>query len=187
MTRLLDYSGLYQLLAEFVARQRTGTILGKTDTNHSVMIGVRGGEIVSLICAGKRGRSAISAIREISALTVRIEDNAGLPGGPEMPATPEIMLALRPWASPEAISGPSASTDRSASHQGGNGPQLCDLFSQFVGPIAPVLCADAIRTAGGLNDEARKQQVILTLAQEIEDEGEATQFIEQARRMLGSA
>ncbi len=185
MTQMLDYSGLYQLLADFVAKKHTGTLLGKTDTNHSVMISVRGGEIVSLICAGKRGRSAIAAIRGITALTFRLEDHAGPPGGGAMPPTAEILLALRPWARPEDVGGLAAAPDRPAPDQAGDGPKLCDLLSEFVGPIAPVLCSDAIRAAGGLGDEARMQRVILTLAQEIENEAEAAQFIDRARRMLG--
>lgn len=185
MTKLLDYSGLYQLLADLVTKKRTGTILGKTDSNHSVMIGVRDGDIAYLICAGKRGRSAIPEIRKITALTVRLEDSATLLGGRDMPSTAEIMLVLRPWASPEAVSGVSAAPDPHAPHQEADGPKLCDLLSQFLGPIAPVLCSDAIRDAGGLTDEARRQQVILTLAQEIEDEAEAAQFIDRARALFG--
>ncbi|MGE5152590.1 MAG: hypothetical protein ACM3ST_01120 [Bdellovibrio bacteriovorus] len=180
MATLLDYSGLYQLLTDFVGKKRTGTILGKTDTNNSVIIGFRGGEVVSLICAGRRGRSAIAAIRKITAVTVRIEDSATPSSAADMPATADIMHGLSPWTSlEEAAPAPSPG-------QGGDGSGLCDLLSQFIGPIAPVLCSEAISAVGGLGDEARKQQVILTLAKEIENEREATQFIERARRLLGA-
>ena len=185
MAELLDYSGLYQLLADLVAKKRTATLLGRTDTNHSVMIGVGGGKIVSLICAGKRGHSAIPAIRTISALTYRLEDKAAMAGGADLPSTDDILHALRPWASVEDMADMAPPPGLLAPGQDGNGPKLCDLFSQFVGPIAPVLCSEAINAAGGLGDEARKEQVIFTLAKEIDDQAEAAHFIERARRILG--
>jgi hypothetical protein len=184
MATLLDYSGLYQLLTDFVGKRRTGTILGKTDTNNSLIIGFRSGEIVSLICAGRRGRAAVGAIRKINALTLRIEDNATPSNATDMPATADILHALSPWTSQEDAA--SAPAGRPSPGQGGEGSGLCDLLSQFIGPIAPVLCSEAISAAGGLGDEARKQQVILTLAKEIENEREATQFVERARRLLGA-
>lgn len=187
MTKLLDYSGLYQLLSELVGKKRSGTILGKTDTNNSLIIGVRGGEIVSMICAGKRGRLAIAAIRKINAVTFRLEDTAALPGAVELPPTTDILHALSPWTSPEEVAGATAPADRLSSGQGGDGMKLCDLLSRFIGPIAPVLCSEAISAAGGLGDDARREQVIFTLAKEIDDEGEAAQFIETARRLLAGA
>jgi hypothetical protein len=186
MAELLDYSGLYQLLADLVAKKRTGTLLGRTDTNHSVMIGVRSGEIVSLICAGKRGRSAIPAVRKITALTFRLEDNAAQAGGADMPPTADIMHALRPSADFEDVDAAAAPMDRLAAGQAGDGPKLCELLSQFVGPIAPVLCTETIRAAGGLGDEARREQVIFALAKEIGNETEAAQFIESARKILSA-
>lgn len=185
MTKLLDYSGLYQLLSELVGKKRSGTILGKTDTNNSLIIGVRGGEIVSLICAGKRGRSAIAAIRKINAVTFRFEDTAALPSGVELPPTAEILHALSPWSSAEDLAGATAPADRGSPGQGVDGSKLCELLSRFIGPIAPVLCSEAISAAGGLGDDARREQVIFTLAKEIDDDGESAQFIESARRLLG--
>lgn len=187
MTTLLDYARLYQLLMDLVSKRRTGTILGKTDNNHSIMIGVRNGEIVFLICAGKRGRSAIPEVRKITALTVRLEDTASLPNGRDMPSTEELMQVLKPGASPQEFDDLTAAPGGVADHHEGDGRKLCELLSQFLGPIAPVLCSDAIRDAGGLGDETRKQQIILTLAQEIDDEAEATQFIDRARALLASS
>jgi hypothetical protein len=183
MSDLVDYSGLYQILADLVARKRTSTLLGKTDTNRSVMIGVRDGEIVSLICAGRRGRSAISEVRKIAALSFRLDDNAALVRGTDLPPTPEIMHALRPAADTQdsgPLPAPTGVPDRD-----GNGQRLCELLSRFLGPIAPVMCSETIRAAGGLGDEVQRRQVILTLAKEIDDEAEAAQFIESARKMLG--
>ncbi len=185
MSELLDYSGLYQLLSELVAKKRTGTLLGKTDTGHSVMISVRGGEIISLICAGKRGRAAIPAIRKITSLTFRLDSAAGQAGATDLPPTADIMGALTP-SSPGQEAGLSlASPGGVLPDQQGDGPMLCELLSRFLGPIAPVMCSETIRAAGGLADDAQKQRVILMLAKEIDNEAEAAEFIEGARKILG--
>ena len=184
MAELLDYSGLYELLADLVARKRTGTLLGKTDTNHSAIVAVRQGEIVSLICAGRRGRSAIAPLRKITTLTYRLEGTAAVAGGADMPSTDEIMHALRPWAPLDGVTAPSGEAARATPGQDADGAELCGLLAQFLGPIAPVLCAEAIRAAGGLGDQARREQVIFTLAREIENGAEAAQFIEKARGLL---
>ena len=110
MAELLDYSGFYQLLGDLVAEKRTNTLLGKTDNNRSVIIGIRGGEIVSLICAGRRGRQAISAIRQIAALTFRLDDTAAPAGRPDLPPTSEIMAALMPSAGGQDPGRPVAAT-----------------------------------------------------------------------------
>jgi hypothetical protein len=185
MSELLDYSGLYHLLADLVAKRRTNTLLGKTDTNHSVMIGIRDGEIVSLICAGKRGRSAIPVIRKIESLTVRLEDTAGHPSGADLPPTADIISALSPSAYAQDMGQVAASPGGVAPDQQGEGPRLCELLSRYVGPIAPVICSDAIKAAGGLGNQAQRQRVILALAKEIDNEAEADLFIESARKMFG--
>ena len=186
MAELLDYSGFYQLLGDLIAEKRTNTLLGKTDNNRSVIIGIRGGEIVSLICAGKRGRQAISAIRQISALTFRLDDTAAPAGGPDLPPTSEIMAALMPSAGGQDPGRPVVATSGAgAPGQDPDGTRLCELLSRFLGPIAPVLCMETIGAAGGLDGEARKRAVILSLAKEIDNEAEAKQFVEGARKILG--
>ena len=187
MSELLDYSGFYQLLSDLVAKKRTHTLLGRTDTNHSVMIGIRGGEIVSLICAGKRGRSAIPVLRNVSTMTFRLDDAVSQTSATDLPSTSEILGALRPSAEFQDIVEHPAARGGFASDGQGDGPKLCELLSRFVGPIAPVMCSETIRAAGGLGDDAQKQRVILTLAKEIDNEAEAAQFIESARKMLGTS
>jgi hypothetical protein len=44
---------------------------------------------------------------------------------------------------------------------------------------------ETISTAGGLDSEAKKQAVILSLSNEIDNESEAKQFVEGARKLLG--
>jgi hypothetical protein len=186
MAELLDYSGFYQLLGNLVAEKRTNTLLGKTDNNRSVIIGIRRGEIVSLICAGKRGRQAISAIRQIAALTFRLDDTAAPAGRPDLPPTSEIMAALMPSAGGQDPGRPVAATSaRGAPGQDPDGTRLCELLSRFLGPIAPILCTETIGAAGGLDSEARKRAVILSLAKEIDNEAEAKQFVEGAQKILG--
>jgi hypothetical protein len=186
MSELLDYSGLYQLLADLVARKRTQTLLGKTDNNRALMVGILRGEIVSLVCAGKRGRSAIPAVRQIAALTFRLDDNAAPTGGMDLPPTTELMDALRPSTGDPDHPSPPRATDGVAPDQGRDGPRLCELLSRFIGPIAPVLCAETIKAAGGLGSDEQKQSVILALAKEIDNDAEAEQFIESARKILGA-
>jgi hypothetical protein len=186
MAELLDYSGFYQLLGDLVAKKRTNTLLGKTDNNRSIIIGVSRGEIVSLICAGKRGRQAIPPIRQITALTFRLDDTVAPAGGPDLPPTSQIMAALMPSASGQDTGRPVAATStKGASGQAPDGTRLCELLSGFLGPIAPVLCMETIDEAGGLDSEAKKREVILILAKEIDNEAEAKQFVEGARKILG--
>jgi hypothetical protein len=183
MAELLDYSGLYQLLTDLIAQKRTCTLFGRTDNNRAIMIGVMRGEIVTLNCAGRRGDAAIPVLRQVVTLTFRLDDGVAQ-GRMELPPTADILAALMPSAGdgkltdlahpPEVTQGPE-----------GDGPRLCELLAQFLGPIAPVLCSEGIRAAGGLDGEAQKQRVILTLAKEIDDEGESKQFVDSARKILG--
>lgn len=182
MSESLDYPGLYQLVADLVARKRTATLFGRTDANRSVLIAVQGGAIISLMCAGKRGRSAIAALRSVKALSYRIEDTVAMTGGPDMPPTAEILYAMRPGTTPPE--GTTADHSVLAAAQQGDGPRICQLLAEFVGPIAPVLCSEAIGAVGGLGGPTQREQVIYALAREIDDQAETAHFIERARRLL---
>jgi hypothetical protein len=183
MGDLLDYSGLYQLLTDLVAKKQTCTLFGRTDNNRAVMIGILGGEIVTLSCAGRRGGAAIPALRQVSTLTIRVDDGVAQ-GAMALPTTAEILSDLMPTAMGGNLTGINPPPEVAQGSRG-DGAKLCELLARFIGPIAPVLCSESIRAAGGLEGEAQKQGVILILAREIDDEAEAKQFVDSAREILG--
>ena len=58
---------------------------------------------------------------------------------------------------------------------------LCGIVSDYLGPVAPILCEEKIGAVGGLVGRQQLEAVIQNLALEIGERGEAQQFVSRAR------
>ena len=184
MSERLEYDAFYQRLADRVSNGVTCTIFGRTDSNHSVIIGLDQGRIVCFRCGAKKGMDAVAALRQMPWGMFRVDDTLLELHSTPPPPTVDLIAALHPAKAP-SLAEPGL---------GGTGCQvepsreailLCDLLSRYIGPVAPVLCSEQIGAVGGLDHHAQLEQVLGQLAHEIEDASEANEFVSVAHREIG--
>jgi hypothetical protein len=184
MTEAVDYAVFYEQLSELVSRRETGTIYVKNDANHLAIIGIRGGKIISLACGPKRGRSAVELIRHTRSCSVRVDDGAVSFHEHELPSTAELLEQLSPLqdlGETASQRGPGSSLPDGVA---GHAQILCNLLTEFIGPVAPLVCEEKIVSADGLAAPEQLAQVIHELALEIDDPEEARQFVNRAEQAL---
>ena len=184
MTESVDYAVFYEQLSELVSRRETGTIYVKNDANHLAIIGIRGGKIISLACGPKRGRSAVELIRHTRSCSVRVDDGAVSFHEHELPSTAELLEQLSPLhdlGETASQQGPGSTLPDGVA---GHAQFLCNLLTEFIGPVAPLVCEEKIVSAGALAAPDQLAQVIHELAREIDDPEEARQFVNRAEQAL---
>ena len=163
------------LLKCFIDEQRTTTLYVRTDDNQLIVVGLAAGEIVSLRCGHKRGEQAIPLIRSMNEGRYRLDDassphrNVGI----TLPPNEELLLLL------EENEATFSSSDCEWAHDA-----LCDVLSHYMGPIAPVLCKEAIAAVGGIDSPTKVRQVVERLAREMDRGTDANRFREQVQTRL---
>ena len=184
MTEAVDYAVFYDQLSELVSRRETGTIYLKNDANHLAIIGIRNGRIISLACGPKRGKSAVELVRHTRSCSVRVDDGAVSFHEHELPSTAELLEQLSPMqdlGETASKQEPGASLPDGVA---GHAQILCSLLTEFIGPVAPLVCEEKIVSADGLAAPEQLAQVIHKLALEIDDPEEARQFVDRAQQAL---
>ena len=168
---------LIDLLRSLLEDRHTTSLYVHTDDNQLIVIGINQGEIVSLRCGSKRGEQAIPMIRDMNAATYRLYDQiAPRPNvGVKLPPS-ETLLSLLSEAG-----GAEADDDCQWVHD-----VLCKVLGEYMGPIAPVICSEAVEAVGGLDSQEKIQQVVEQIALEIDSPAEAQRFRVQAQSELGS-
>lgn len=170
-------SQLIDLLKALVEEQRTGTVYVHTDDNHLIAVGVDRGEFISLICGPKRGERAIPMIRNMRTGTFRLEDKA-MPsrrGGANLPSSEALLSMLANEDGDSQVSDCTWVQD-----------VICKVLAEYMGPIAPLMCRETIKSAGGIDSPDKVKRVIDELAQEIDDVAEAKRFLAQTQAELGN-
>ncbi len=186
MSDRLDYQAFFDLLRTRVAGKGTHTLFGRTDSNHAVIIGLRGGEVVCVTCGAKRGVAAIPALRQMSWGTFRVEDSLVPLQSSGLPPTNEILASLSPFADLDSFKVETKPASAAGSTPNREARTLCSLLSRYLGPVAPMLCAEKITAAGGLHNSDQLDRVLRQLAQEIGSAKEAEEFMTLARGELGA-
>jgi len=174
-------SQLVDLLKTLVEEQRTGTVYVHTDDNHLIAVGVDRGELTSLICGPKRGERAIPMIRNMRSGTFRLEDRA-IPnrrGGANLPSTEVLLSMLADDADDKYDNG-------QISDYHWVQDVICKVLADYMGPIAPLMCRETIKAAGGIDSPDKVRRVIDELAREIDDMAEAKRFLTQTQAELGN-
>jgi hypothetical protein len=159
----MPYSQLLMELGALCSAKRTGTMFIATTDNQSARIGLRQGEIVSLGFRTQRGLEALDHIRKITAGRFSFSDAVVDRGSSaDLPYTADLLALLSgddpppPPAAP-AAAGPRPAAPRTAApvaiHPVAD-PQLAKALAvieaeltEFVGPIAPLLCREHIERA----------------------------------------
>ena len=184
MSERLEYEAFYQLLADRVSNGATCTIFGRTESNRSVIIGLDQGRIVCFRCGAKKGMDAVAALRQTQWGTFRVDDALLELHSAPPPPTVDLIAALHP-ATAQSLAKPGLGGDGRQIEPTRQAILLCDLLSRYIGPVAPVLCSEQIGAVGGLDHHGQLEQVLGQLAHEIDDAGEANEFVSVAHREIG--
>ena len=159
----MPYRQLLTELGALCSAKRTGTMFIATADNHSARIGLRQGEIVSLVFRTRRGLEALDGIRKITAGRFSFSDAVVDRGSSaDLPFTADLLALLAGDDSVPSPTAPAAAAPRPAAPptaapiaaQPIPGPQLAKAqavieaeLTEFVGPIAPLLCREHIARA----------------------------------------
>lgn len=186
MTQQFSYADVVRMIRELVAKKDTATLYVRTDQNRVVMVGIRGGEIVTLSSGPKRGEKAIPILRDMTSAAVRVEDSALAYHSHEMPTTAVILAMLGSGSEPQASV---TTADEPASTNGSMEAErvrtvLCHLLGPHLGPISPLICEEVVGGITGQLDTQALRNIIERLATEIADPTEALQFVSDAQREL---
>lgn len=187
----IDYSEFYDQVHDLVTTKAQGTLFTKCDKNHLIIVAVRDGTIISLRYGPKRGEAAIPLIRAMKTGDMRLDDRAIADSTIELPPTALILEWFKPGAPVKDVPvkpmfdlpAPGANRQRSIARADG-AEALCNLLTDFLGPIAPLVCEEKISASGGLDTPQRIEVVIRSLAAEIQNSREAEEFIAQAHSLL---
>ncbi len=154
----MPYSQLLTELGALCSAKRTGTMFIATTDNQSARIGLRDGEIVSLVFRTRSGLEALERIRKTTAGRFSFSDAVvDRVSSTDLPSTADLLALLSGDDSPPPPAAPAAAAPRTAAPVAAQpvaGSQLAKAqavieaeLTEIVGPIAPLLCREHIARA----------------------------------------
>jgi len=193
----LSYRQLMTELRALCAAMRTGTMFIATTDNHSARIGLRQGEIVSLVFRTQRDLEALDHIRKITAGRFSFSDAVVDKGAlADLPHTAELLALLlgeESPLSPPPSAPPAAAAPRSpaAAAPPPAHPQLARAqavieseLTEFVGPIAPLLCREHLARVAATGPPWDWHELVEAVAREIGDRAKEDRFKQLALARL---
>ena len=194
MADQITYENFVSQVEHMVENRESGALFVRTDTNHSVVLTIDKGEIVSLISGPRQGIDAMERILEMASCSLRRDDNLLTSlGTGAVPSTSEILHHLKQGkavtkpSAPDAQEGVRESSGGDAKPIDPNraGKVLCDLLHEYLGPVAPMICDDVTFGGQKLSTSSQLVAAINSLAREIDSASEAKEFKERAYKRLG--
>lgn len=187
----MSYRQLMRELGALCAAKRTGTMFIATTDNHSARIGLRQGDIVSLVFRTQRGVDALDHLRKITAgrwsFSDAVVDKAT---HAELPRTADLLALLLGDESP--LPAPVLPVPAPAAVASAEDQQLARAraaieaeLTEFVGPIAPLLCREHIARAAAAGPPWDWTRLVDAVAREIGDRAKEERFKLQALARLG--
>jgi hypothetical protein len=198
----VPYAELLSELSRLCAARRTGTMFIATTDNQSARIGLQQGDIISLVFRTQRGLEAIDRIRKITAGRFTFSDTVvDRVASADLPTTSDLLSLLAgnralpvvsatpapPAPPPDAAPRPGAP----AQAQAAASPELVRVqgvieaeLTEFVGPIAPLLCRGHISKAAAAGSPLDLPALVEAVAREIGDRAKEDRFKQQALSRL---
>jgi len=198
----VPYAELLSELSRLCAARRTGTMFIATTDNQSARIGLQQGDIISLVFRTQRGLEAIDRIRKITAGRFTFSDTVvDRVASADLPTTSDLLSLLAgsgappvvsaapapPAPPPDAAPRPGAPTQAQAAAS----PELVRVqtvieaeLTEFVGPIAPLLCRGHISKAAAAGSPLDLPALVEAVAREIGDRAKEDLFKQQALARL---
>lgn len=166
--------------------QRTGTLLIVTEDNNLAQVVLEKGTIVSMSFKGKHGQEALELIQHIPAGRGRFHERLTTAAKATLPTTAEILALLGSSGGRQQTMPPAQGSSARPPQTPPGGmvvsPEqqtvLQTALAAFLGPIAPVVCAEYIAQSRTL------EEVLQKLTAEISDTAAARRFQETVRRLL---
>jgi hypothetical protein len=198
----VPYAELLSELGRLCAAKRTGTMFIATTDNQSARIGLRQGDIISLVFRTQRGLEAIDRIRKITAGRFTFSDTVvDRVASADLPATADLLSLLDANGAAPTIPAASASPPRPPDAaprlvappppQAAASPELVKAqavieaeLTEFVGPIAPLLCRGHITRAAAAGSPLDLPALVEAVAREIGDRAKEDRFTQQTLARL---
>ena len=197
----ISFGELVKELSALCAARRTGTMFIATTDNQSARIGLREGAIVSVVFRTRRGLEAADHLRKITggrfSLSETIVDRVG---SDDLPPTSALLALLAGEGSPLPPSQPAAAPPRAprpapplaapatpaAVHAALSRAQstIEAELTEFVGPIASVLCREHIARAASVGPPFDWPALVGAIAREIGDRAKEERFKQQVLARL---
>jgi hypothetical protein len=194
MSESVTYEGLVGLMESMVNNRESGALYLRTDTNHSICIGISQGNIEALVAGPRRGLAAIKTILSMSSGSCRRDDTPIAFHAGDLPPTAEILQILKSHRQETAAGGdePIIKVNGSSLLETPIDTQqcmetLCALLHDYLGPVAPLICEDLTQGGASLNTQAELDEAIVQLAAEIESTTESEEFLARAREQLANS
>ena len=187
----MSYRQLMRELGALCAAKRTGTMFIATTDNHSARIGLRQGDIVSLVFRTQRGVDALDHLRKITAgrwsFSDAVVDKAT---HAELPRTADLLALLLGDESPlpaplPPVPAPAAAASAEDQQRARARAAIEAELTEFVGPIAPLLCREHIARAAAAGPPWDWTRLVDAVAREIGDRAKEERFKQQALARLG--
>ena len=198
----VPYAELLSELSRLCAARRTGTMFIATTDNQSARIGLQQGDIISLVFRTQRGLEAIDRIRKITAGRFTFSDTVvDRVASADLPTTSDLLSLLAGNRAPPVVSAtpaPPAPPPHAAPRPGAPAqaqaaasPELVRVqgvieaeLTEFVGPIAPLLCRGHISKAAAAGSPLDLPALVEAVAREIGDRAKEDRFKQQALSRL---
>jgi hypothetical protein len=200
LVEFTPFPSLLEQIAKLCGQRQTGTVMLVSDDNRMGQIHLRAGEIVFVMCRGRRGRDALGNMRTMQA--ARLSFIAGavdaaeaiewasktvldylngllpdLPGQGDAGAAPQPAAARAP-----AVAATSAPVQRQPAAAVDVTPATKALFEKvmltYIGPMAQIVCADHFATNTGV------RALTLALANEIPGAAQQARFRAEIAQLL---
>jgi hypothetical protein len=182
---LMPFQGIMEQLRQFRDQGRTGTAFIVSDDNRMAQVHMDGGNIVLLLCRGKRGADALAAMRTMLRASVRFDETYVAKGEQLTTAGPSLSELLNDPAPLRARAaergGPQPLRPRPAPAVFAKADllRLERMLAAHIGPMATIVCAEHASEASDL------RALVMVLAAEIPDKKQAADFRLDAGRALG--
>jgi hypothetical protein len=202
LVEFTPFPSLLEQIAKLCGQRQTGTVMLVSDDNRMGQIHLRAGEIVFVMCHGRRGRDALGNMRTMQA--ARLSFIAGavdaaeaiewasktvldylngllpdLPGQADAGAAPQPAAARAPTAAATPAAAP---VQRQPAAAVDVTPATKALFEKvmltYIGPMAQIVCADHFATNTGVRD------LTLALANEIPGAAQQARFRAEIAQLL---
>ena len=197
----ISFGELVKELSALCAARRTGTMFIATTDNQSARIGLREGAIVSVVFRTRRGLEAADQLRKITGGRVSFSETiVDRVGSDDLPPTSALLALLAGEASPLTPSQPAAAPPSAprpapplaapaapaAVHAALSRAQstIEAELTEFVGPIASVLCREHIARAARAGPPFDWAALVDAIAREIGDRAKEERFKQQVLARL---
>jgi len=171
-----------------VNNKESGSLYLRTDDNRSGFIGIRQGEIETVVSGNFRGLEAMKVITGLSSFHCR-KDSALLSiSSGDLPSTHSLvnMLKLREVNEGLFSAGQEVRAEETVADAPAVIKTLCELMHDYIGPAAPIVCDDITQGGKRLQHISDLDGIITDLAKEIGPFDEAEEFKRRVNEEIGS-